>query len=160
MKPLNKKNIVWTTLILLSVFGILAAYHMLQEARAQTASINALLDSFLQDGCQIQVERCNHPSEEMPPPITIDVNQELRALVTQLKQLKYHARSEPGVPACGDMVVLTSLCNPEYDVWISSFGVFFIPQGSAARYAYDSRSSRSLDQKVFKQAIRFFQSLE
>ncbi|MCA9014176.1 MAG: hypothetical protein KDA77_02480 [Planctomycetaceae bacterium] len=96
----------------------------------------------------------------MPPPTTIDVNQELQDLVTQLKQLKYQARSEPDVPACGDMVVLTSLCNQEYDVWISSFGVFLIPQGNTARYAYDSRSSRSTDQKIFKHATRFFQSLE
>ncbi|MCA9014175.1 MAG: hypothetical protein KDA77_02475 [Planctomycetaceae bacterium] len=58
MKPFNKK---YFTLVLLGVSGILAAYYMLQEARAQIASINAVLDSLLQDGCQIQVERCNHP---------------------------------------------------------------------------------------------------
>ncbi|QDT40070.1 hypothetical protein Pan241w_01230 [Gimesia alba] len=160
MKPFNKKKWIWSTLALLGLIGTFAVYQIIQEARAQTASTNALLDSFLQDGCQIQVERCNHPSEVMPPPTTIDVNQAIQALVTQLKQLKYQARSDRDVPACGDMVVLTSLCNPEYEVWISSFGVFLIPQGSAARYTYDSRSSRSLDQKIFKQATRFFQSLE
>ena len=160
MKSFNKKNMIWSTLALLGLIGIFTVYQVVQDARAQTASINTLLNSFLQTGCQVQVERCNHPLEVMPPPATIDVNQDLHALVTQLKQLKYQARSEPGVPACGDMVVLTSLCNPEYDVWISSFGVFLIPQRSTARYAYDSRSSRSLDQKVFKQATRFFQSLK
>jgi hypothetical protein len=159
MNPSSMKKTVWSVLILLGVFGTLAAYRMVQETRAQTATINAVLDSLLQDGCQIQVERCNHPSEEMPPPTTIDVTQELQALVTQLKQLKYQTRSGFDVPACGDRVVLTSLCDQEYAVWISSFGVFLIPADCAARYAFFSQSSRSTDQKVFQQATTFFESL-
>lgn len=152
MNPSSKKKIVWSTLILLAVSGTLAAYRMVQVARAQTASINSVLDSLVQDGCQIQVERCNHPSKEMPPPTTIDVNQELQALVSQLKQLKYQTQSEPGVPACGDRVVLTSLCDQEYAVWISAFGVFLIPEDCDARYSYFSQSSTSTDQKVFQRA--------
>ncbi|WP_339730979.1 hypothetical protein [uncultured Gimesia sp.] len=160
MKPFNKKKIVWSTLALLGLIGTLAVYQIKQDARAQTASINSILDSLLQGDCKIQVERCNHPSKEMPHPITIDVNQELQALVTQLKQLKYQTQFEPGVPACGDRVLLISLCNNEYSVWISSFGVFLIPEGDAARYAYFSQSSKSTEQKVFNQATTFFESLE
>ena len=160
MKTWRKKQTIWTLLIVLCVSGALVAYHKLQTARAQTASINAVLDSLLQEGCRIQVERCNHPSEKMPPPATIEVNQELRSLVSQLKQLKYQSRSEPDVPACGDTVVLTSLCQQEYAVWISGFGVFLIPERGAARYTYHSQSSRNTDWNVFKQATTFYTSLE
>ncbi|QDV15495.1 hypothetical protein Pan153_01090 [Gimesia panareensis] len=160
MKTWNKKQTAWSMLILLSALSVFVGYHQMQKARAQTASINAALDSLLQEGCQLRVERCNHPTEELPPPVTSDVNQELKELVTQLKQLPYQSRLEPGVPACGDRVVLTSLCHQEYAVWISALGVFLIPEGGETRVAYDSQSDRSTDRKVFQQATQFFQSLQ
>ena len=130
------KKFVLLVVILLCVFCTLATYRMVIMSKKHTESINSALELFLKEDCRIQIDA---PSTESPIRSTDSKNKDLRSLVSQLKKLKYETNSYAprDVPACGqDTIILKSLCDSKYDVWISHFGVFLIANSPEAKFAY------------------------
>ncbi|WP_298869362.1 hypothetical protein [uncultured Gimesia sp.] len=132
------KKYVLPVVILLCVFCTLATYKMVIMSKKHTESINSALELFLKEDCSIQIHA---PSTESPIRSTDSKNKDLRSLISQLKDLEYEANSYAprDVPACGqDTIILKSLCDSKYDVWISHFGVFLIANTQEAKYSYST----------------------
>lgn len=152
------KKIVWSILIFLGVFCAVVTYQYIIKSQAQAASIDSALDTFLTNRCNIQVDPF---VPEKPIRITTSNNEDLRSLIDQLKMLEYKSITTPGIPACGEMVQLKSLCHKKDNVWISHYsGVFIFPEERTLAYSFYSRINNKTNEILFDQAMKIYQSLD